>query len=98
MPKFGHFGPKSVNFLILAKFRMYPISKVLISNLILVFGKFEAQILKFKHFGPKCINIFILNEVLSVRYFEGAAFKSGICFRKFRAQIPKFELSGLKKY
>ena len=37
MPKFGHFGPKSINFLILTKFCLYPILKVLISNLTLLF-------------------------------------------------------------
>ena len=40
MPKFGFFGPKSINFLILTKFCMYPISKVLISNLTFVFENF----------------------------------------------------------
>ena len=29
-PKFGHFGPKSIDFLILTKFCMYPVLKVLI--------------------------------------------------------------------
>ena len=33
MSKFRYFGPKSINFLILIKFRGNPISKVLISNL-----------------------------------------------------------------
>ena len=37
MPKFGYFGPKSINFLILTKFCLYPISKVLISNLAFAF-------------------------------------------------------------
>ena len=41
MPKFGHFGSKSINILILTKFRMYPISNVLILNLILVFQNFS---------------------------------------------------------
>ena len=35
------FWAKSINFLILMKFRMYPISKVPISNLILAFENFE---------------------------------------------------------
>ena len=37
IPKFEHFGPKRINFLILTKFSLYAISKVLISNLIFAF-------------------------------------------------------------
>ena len=37
MPKFRHFGAKSTNFLILRKFRMYPILNVLISDLLFVY-------------------------------------------------------------
>ena len=33
MPKFWHFPPKSINFLIITTFRMYSISNVLVSNL-----------------------------------------------------------------
>ena len=71
----GLFGPKSINSLVLTKFRMCSISKVLISNLTLVFENFE----------PKCPNLSILgqrisnsslNKVLPVPYFEGADFKS----------------------
>ena len=40
IPKFGHFRPKSMKFLILTKFCLYSISKVLISNLRLVFETF----------------------------------------------------------
>ena len=43
MPKSRHFGPKIINFLILTKFRMYPILKVLISNLTFVFESFEPK-------------------------------------------------------
>ena len=43
MPKFWHFVPKSINFLILAKFRIYHISNVLISNLTLVFENFKHK-------------------------------------------------------
>ena len=38
MPKFGHFGPKVLNF-----YRMYPISNELISNLTLVFENCELK-------------------------------------------------------
>ena len=37
MPKFEHFGPKSINFLILTNFCLNPILTMLISNLIFVF-------------------------------------------------------------
>ena len=39
--KFWYFGPKSIDFLILTKFCKYPISKVLILNLTLVFKNTE---------------------------------------------------------
>ena len=39
----GRFGPKSMNFLILTKFCMYPISNVLILNLTLAFENFETK-------------------------------------------------------
>ena len=39
-PKFGHFEPKSINFLILTKVCLYPISEVLISNLTFAFENF----------------------------------------------------------
>ena len=54
MPKFGYFGSISINFLILTKFCMYPISKVLISNLTLVF----------ENFGLKCPNLGIFGQKL----------------------------------
>ena len=41
--EFGHFVSKSINFLILAKFRMYPTSNVLISNLTFVFENVEPK-------------------------------------------------------
>ena len=50
IPKFWHFGSKIINFLILTKFCMYPIPKMLISNLTLVFENFEH----------KCPNLCIL--------------------------------------
>ena len=38
MPKFGHFGPNNIDFLILTNFHIYPILSVLIWNLSFVFG------------------------------------------------------------
>ena len=52
MPKFGHFGPKSMSILILTKF---PILNVLISNLSFVF----------KNIGPKSENVGILGQKVS---------------------------------
>ena len=43
IPKIGHFGPKSINFLILTKFCMYSISTVLISNMLFVLKDFELK-------------------------------------------------------
>ena len=40
IPKFAHFDPKNINFLILTKFCLNPISNVLISNLTFVFENF----------------------------------------------------------
>ena len=52
MPKFWYFGSISINFLILTKFCMYPISNVLTSNLTLVF----------ENFGPKSPNLGIFGQ------------------------------------
>ena len=76
MPKFGHFGSKSINFLILTKFCMYPISKVLTSNPTFVFKNFE-------HKSP---NLGITNFKTNFKknshipYFDGANFKSDVGF------------------
>ena len=43
MPKFWHFELKSINLLILKEFCIYPMWNVLISNLTLIFEKYEAQ-------------------------------------------------------
>ena len=43
MSNFEHFEPKRINFLVLTKFRLYPISKVMISNLTFVFQNFEHK-------------------------------------------------------
>ena len=86
IPKIGHFGPESVNSLILTKCRMNPISKVLIS----------ITSLKTYQIWPKTYQLSNLNKILPVPYFEGADFKSDICFRRFRAQIPRFGYFGQK--
>ena len=41
--KFGYFGSISINFLIITKYYRQPISKVLVSNLTLVFEIFESK-------------------------------------------------------
>ena len=46
-----HFARKSINFLISAKFRMYPIPNVLISNLTLIFEGFESKSLNMDILG-----------------------------------------------
>ena len=53
VPKFRHFGPKSINFLILMKFRIFPILNVLISNLALVFENVEPKFPNMGIFGQK---------------------------------------------
>ena len=50
-PKFKHFGPKGVNFLILTNFCLYSVSKVLISNKTFVFENFKP---KSSNFGVLC--------------------------------------------
>ena len=52
MSNFEHFEPKRINFLVLTKFRLYPISKVMISNLTFVFQNCEH----------KCPNFGILRQ------------------------------------
>ena len=79
IPKFGHFGLKSINFLILMKFCMYTISNVLIANLTLAFEKFEPKSLNLGIMGKK-YQFSNLNEILPLYYFEGADFKSDIGF------------------
>ena len=51
--KFGRFGPKGINFLILTKFCLYRISKVLISNQTFVFKNFNSKSPIFGVFGSK---------------------------------------------
>ena len=90
IPKFGHFGPKGINSLILAKFCLYSISKVLISNL-----TFASKMLSPKPqiwaFLDKMHQLSNLNEILPVSYFEGANFKFDIRFLWFLvAQYPGY--------
>ena len=70
MPKFGHFRPKSISSLILAKFHMYSISNVLISDLTLVFESFESKSPNYQKY-----QLSNLSEILPVSYCEGANFK-----------------------
>ena len=82
MPKFEHFWPKSINLLILTKFPMYPISKVLISNLSFVFKNVEPKSLNLGILGQRVL-ISNLNKILTGSCFEGADFKSDFRSRKF---------------
>ena len=82
-PNKGIFALRSIIFLIFLKFWLYPISKVLISNLI-CFRKLWAQISKFEHLGQNVLT-FYFNEIFPVRYFEGADFKPDIRFLWFLA-------------
>ena len=82
MPKLGHFGQKSINFLILTKFCMYPILKVLISNLTFVFENVELKSPNLGILSQK-YKLANLNETLPVSYFQGTDVKSDIRFRTF---------------
>ena len=73
MPKLGYFEPKSINFLILIfpnisqinlMFLIYPISKILISNLKFVFKNFEMRV-----FWVKKYQLSDLNEILPAPLF-----------------------------
>ena len=55
MPKFEHFGPKGINFLILTKFCVYPILNVMLSNLSFVFENFEPKYPNLGIFGQKVL-------------------------------------------
>ena len=55
MPNFGHFVPESINLLILTKFRMYPLFKVMVSNLIIAFQNFEHKYPILGIFGEKVL-------------------------------------------
>ena len=79
MHKVRHLKKKSINFLISKKFCMYAISKVLNSNVTLVFENFEPKFLNLGVLGEKLLT-FNLNEFLPVSCFEGADFKSDVCF------------------
>ena len=57
MPHFGHFGLKSINFLILTKFPLYPVSKVLIPNLTFVFQDFDPKYLNLGLLGEKVLTL-----------------------------------------
>ena len=95
MPKFGYFGKRRINFLILTKFCLYPILKVLISNLALVLENFKPKCSNLEILGQNYL-LFNFSKISYVLYFECADFKSDICFRKFQVQILKFEYFGPK--
>ena len=83
---------------------MYPISKVLISNLAFVFqnvvpkypvlGILGQKVLTFKSFGQKVLTFKSFNEISIVPYFEGADFKH--LFSKMLSQMPNFGHFGPK--
>ena len=62
MTIFGHFRPKSNSFLILMKFCLYRVSKVLILKLPFVFKNLCPKSINFGIFGPKSINFLILTK------------------------------------
>ena len=88
IPKFGHFAPKRITFLVLTKFLMYLISKMLPSNLIFFFENFELNS-PYSGILDQKYQLSNLSEVLPVPYFEGADLKSHIFLSKFW-EIPKF--------
>ena len=59
IPKIGHFGPKSINFLILTKFCMYSISTVLISNRLFVLKDFELKFPNLGIFGQEALTLIL---------------------------------------
>ena len=84
MSTFGHFRSKSINFTILAKFCMYLISNVLISNLTFVFENFETESLNMGILGQK-YQLSNLNKILSFLYFESVGFKPDIVWKLARS-------------
>ena len=78
------------------KFPLYPISKVLISNLTFVFQNVEPKYPILGVLGQKVLTFKSFNEIFPVPYFEGADYKSNICFPKCWAQIPYFGRFGPK--
>ena len=63
MHKLEHFGSKSINFLALTKFWLYPVSKVLISNQTFVFENFKPKLPNFGVVLQKKINFLILTKL-----------------------------------
>ena len=86
--KFGRFGSKSINFLILTKFCVYSISKILISNLTFVFERFQ----------PKFPNLGIMGQkVLIFKYWQNLAYAKSLILTKFCLYpILKVLISSLK--
>ena len=93
MPKFGYFEPKSINFLILIfsiisqinLFFIYPISKILISNLKFVLENFEMWA-----FWAKKYQLSDLNVILSAPLFWRCWFQIWHSFLKILS--PNFHI------
>ena len=68
---------------LLTKFSVYPISKVLISNLAFVSQNVELKCPILGILGQKVLPFKSFEKISLVHYFEGADFKSNICFSKF---------------
>ena len=94
MPKFGYFEPKSINFLILIFsiisqinliFFIYPISKILISNL-----KFVLENFKMWAFWAKKYQLSDLNEILPATLFWRCWFQIWHSFLKIVS--PNFHI------
>ena len=104
MPKLRHFRSKCTIFLMLTKFCLYTISKVLISNLTLVFKNVEPKYPNLDILGEKVV-ISNLNKISHEPFFEGADFKSDIAFLQILSPYPqvwafrakKFQLSNLNE-
>ena len=67
---------------LLTRFYFYPILKVLISNLSLLFKNFEPKYPN-SVFWVKKYQLSNINEISHLPYFECGNFKSDIGFRKF---------------
>ena len=108
MPKFGLSGPKSFNFLILAKFRMYSILNVLILKFIICLWKFWAQMpnvwlfLKalspnaFGHFGPKSISSLILTKFRMYHISKVLISNLTLVFKNFEPKSPNLGILSQK--
>ena len=69
IPKFKNFGPKAITFLILMKFCLYAISKVLISNLTSAFCGSQRSLVPRLHKPIQCLRFatYLENDFLFFR-------------------------------